>query len=119
MAAANSASAPFHRAEISRLKEQLGIQRLALQVHSASFPERIEAGGRGEDFGRGSPYSYGAERLYEWAAELGFDTIQLGPLGMTSPREPFALRCDDLFAQSARLAAGPNGRRGSAECRDV
>ncbi len=88
MEAANTASAPLDRAEISRLKDQLGIQRLALQVHSASFPERIEAGGRGEDFGRGSPYSYGAERLYEWAAELGFDTIQLGPMGMTGRGNP-------------------------------
>ena len=88
MEAANTVSAPLTRAEISRLKDQLGIQRLALQVHSASFPERIEAGGRGEDFGRGSPYSYGAERLYEWAAELGFDTIQLGPMGMTGRGNP-------------------------------
>jgi 4-alpha-glucanotransferase len=88
MAAANTASVPDSRNEISRLKKRLGIARLALQVHSASFPERIEAGGRGEDFGRGSPYSYGAEHLYEWAAELGFDTIQLGPLGMTGRGNP-------------------------------
>lgn len=88
MEAANTASAAPHRAEISRLKERLGLSRLALQVHSASFPERIESGGRGEDFGRGSPYSFGAERLYEWAAALGFDTIQLGPLGMTGRGNP-------------------------------
>ncbi len=62
----------------SEFKQRLGIDRLALQIHDASFPSDPD-----EDWGRGSPYSYGAERLLKFAAELGFDTIQLGPQGMT------------------------------------
>lgn len=60
-------------------KRQLGIERLALQIHDASFPSDSD-----EDWGRGSPYSCGAERFFQFAASLGFDTIQLGPQGMTS-----------------------------------
>ncbi len=57
---------------------QLGIDRFALQIHDASFPSDPD-----EDWGRGSPYSQGAERFFQFAARLGFDAIQLGPQGMT------------------------------------
>lgn len=66
---------PLHMAS---LKSHLGIDRLALQIHDVSFPSEPE-----EDCGRGTPYSRGAERLFAFAARLGFDTIQLGPQGMT------------------------------------
>ena len=68
---------------ISRAKQQLGIDRLALQIHDASFPMNPA-----EDCGRGSPYSLGAERFLAFAARLGFDTIQLGPQGMTQRGGP-------------------------------
>lgn len=68
---------------IIEAKRQLGIDRFALQVHDASFPMDPE-----EDLGRGSPYSHGAERFFRFAANLGFDAIQLGPRGMTGRGNP-------------------------------
>lgn len=59
------------------------IERFVLQIHSASFPADPE-----EDLGRGSPYSQGAQRLFEFAARLGFNAIQLGPTGMTDRGNP-------------------------------
>ncbi len=56
----------------------LGVERLVLGVHDASFP-----GDEDEDPGRGTPYSRGAERFCAFAAALGFDGLQLGPQGMT------------------------------------
>ena len=61
------------------VKRDLGIDRLVLQIHDASFPADKD-----EDIGRGSPYSHAAERFLGFVAGLGFDTIQLGPRGMTS-----------------------------------
>lgn len=63
----------------AELKQSLGIDRLVLQIHDASFPSDPE-----EEQGRGSPYSRGAERFFAWAAELGFNAIQFGPRGVTS-----------------------------------
>lgn len=60
------------------LKHRLGIGHLLLQVHDASFPCDPD-----EDFGRGTPYSRAADRLYVFAKRQGFDGIQLGPQGMT------------------------------------
>jgi 4-alpha-glucanotransferase len=58
----------------------LGIERLVLAIHDVSFPSTAE-----EDIGRGSPYSDGGEAFFAFARELGFDGIQLGPQGQTSP----------------------------------
>jgi 4-alpha-glucanotransferase len=60
-------------------KRSLKVERLVLQIHDASFPADPD-----EETGRASPYSYGAERFFQFAAGQGFDTIQLGPQGMTS-----------------------------------
>ena len=68
---------------IQNAKTQLGIDRLVLQIQDASFPADPE-----ENLGRGSPYSRGAERFFRFAAGLGFDTIQLGPRGMTGRGNP-------------------------------
>ena len=59
---------------LARLKQQLGIRRLVLQIHGASFPSRPD-----EDTGRGSPYSHGARDFLQFVRKLGFDGIQLGP----------------------------------------
>jgi 4-alpha-glucanotransferase len=69
--------------EMAEAKRRLGIDRLVLQIHDASFPSDSE-----EDLGRGSPYSHGAARFFAWAADLGFDAIQFGPRGMTSRGNP-------------------------------
>lgn len=57
----------------------LGKERLALGVHDACFPCDPS-----EDLGRGSPYGGLARDLLRYAAELGFDTLQLGPQGEQS-----------------------------------
>jgi 4-alpha-glucanotransferase len=60
-------------------RRALGIDDLILAVHDASFPSD-----RGEDTGRGTPYSKGARRLCEFADGLGFTGLQLGPQGVTT-----------------------------------
>jgi 4-alpha-glucanotransferase len=77
----------------------LGIERLLLTVHDASFPGRED-----EDPGRGSPYSFGARDFLAFAQGLGFSGLQLGPQGRTSlvNASPFD---GTLFAHST-LSAG-------------
>ena len=58
----------------------LGIRRLLLGIHDPAFPATAE-----EEVGRGSPYGRGARRLLGFARSLGFNGIQFGPQGMTSP----------------------------------
>ncbi|MBI5014984.1 MAG: 4-alpha-glucanotransferase [Deltaproteobacteria bacterium] len=58
----------------------LGIRRLLLGIHDPAFPCRPE-----EDIGRGSPYSAGAGEFLAFVRSLGFNGVQLGPQGMTSP----------------------------------
>jgi 4-alpha-glucanotransferase len=82
--------------------QALGIERLLLTVHDASFPADD-----GEDFGRGSPYSFGAARFVDFAQELGFTGLQLGPQGKTSlvNASPFD---GTLFSRSTlSVALGP------------
>jgi 4-alpha-glucanotransferase len=74
------------RNEIVEMKRRLGIDRLVLQVQAASFP--MDHDHEGEDFGIGSPYDKGADRLLRFAAQLGFDAIQLGPMGLTERGNP-------------------------------
>ncbi len=81
----------FAMASVSRLDSDLlaralaalGIDRLLLTVHDASFP-----GAPGEDLGRGSPYSDEAGRFLRFVRGLGFTGVQLGPQGKTSRVNP-------------------------------
>ena len=61
----------------------LGKRRLVVGIHDPAFP-----GLAGDDVGRGSPYSRGAERLLRFVRGLGFDAVQLGPQGQTSAVNP-------------------------------
>src|SRR5438876_5541109 len=61
----------------------LGIRRLVLAIHDASFPSTPR-----EDLGRGSPYGEGARELFDFVATLGFTGVQLGPQGDTAPSNP-------------------------------
>jgi 4-alpha-glucanotransferase len=61
----------------------LGIERLALAIHDQSFPSTAD-----EEIGRGSPYSSGGTSFMRFAAELGFNCLQLGPQGKTSRDNP-------------------------------
>lgn len=58
----------------------LGVRRLLLGIHDAAFPSGPE-----EDVGRGTPYGDGAADFLAFAAELGFDGLQLGPQGALPP----------------------------------
>src|SRR5262245_17302955 len=62
---------------------RLGVRRMLLAIHDASFPSDID-----EDTGRGSPATRAAVRLFEFARALGFTGIQLGPQGQTSRDNP-------------------------------
>src|SRR5689334_3254117 len=58
---------------------ELGVRRLLLAIHDASFPCDPD-----EDLGRGTPRSRAAERLLSFVRGLGFTGLQLGPQGQTS-----------------------------------
>lgn len=60
----------------------LGIARLVLAIHDASFPA-----GEG-DLGRGTPYSDAGRALFGFARALGFTGVQLGPQGLTTRDNP-------------------------------
>ena len=51
-------------------KNKLGIRRLVLQIHDASFPSCAD-----EEVGRGSPYSAGARDFLSFAQSLGFEKL--------------------------------------------
>jgi len=98
-------AAAEQRALVAAALKSLGIERLVLGVHDASFP-----GLDGEDIGRGSPYSFGGRAFLRFAAELGFTCVQLGPQGRTSPinASPYD---GTLFAKSPlSVALGPLAR---------
>jgi 4-alpha-glucanotransferase len=57
---------------------QLGIRRFVLGVHASAFPACDG------DIGYGAPLSSAGQRLLEFAARLGFDALQLGPMGQVS-----------------------------------
>lgn len=59
--------------------ERLGVRRLMVAIHDASFPSDDD-----EDIGRGAPFSVGGRRLFDLFAGLGFDGVQLGPGGEVS-----------------------------------
>ena len=61
----------------------LGVHNLVLGIQDPSFPAA-----EGEDIGRGSPYSAGADRFLRLVRELGFNGIQLGPQGQTTEGNP-------------------------------
>jgi 4-alpha-glucanotransferase len=68
-----------HRRLVTAALEALDVRNLVLGIHDPSFPSEPD-----EDIGRGSPYTRGAARFLEFARELGFTGIQLGPQGRTS-----------------------------------
>ena len=86
-----------HSARLSLVRrglELLGIDRLLLAIHDVSFPSLPD-----EDVGRGSPYSFGAERFFEFVRALGFSGVQLGPQGKTALGNPSPFDAS-LFARS-------------------
>ncbi len=68
-----------YRRHVTAALEALNVRNLVLSLHDPSFP-----GLPGEDGGRGSPYTEGGRRFLEFARELGFNGVQLGPQGLPS-----------------------------------
>ncbi len=68
---------------IERGLARLGVRRMLLSIHDASFPSDPD-----EDTGRGSPATRAAARLFGYAKSLGFTGVQLGPQGQTSRDNP-------------------------------
>ena len=62
--------------------DALGVRKLALAVHDAALP-----GDPGDDVGRGAPLSTGGRAFLRFAADLGFDALQLGPQGETTEHD--------------------------------
>jgi 4-alpha-glucanotransferase len=75
-APADASGSAFVRDALRRL----GVRRFALGVHASAFPP-----GRW-DAGFGAPLSEAGRRLLAFAARLGFNAVQLGPVGQVSPR---------------------------------
>jgi len=71
------------QSKVDRGLKLLGIRNFLLGIHDAAFPGLPE-----EDLGRGSPYSAGAMEFFRFARSLGFNGIQFGPQGITTPANP-------------------------------
>lgn len=71
-----------HQAAVAEALQALGISRLILAIHDASFPAGAD------DVGRGTPYSDGGRALLGFARALGFTGVQLGPQGLTARDNP-------------------------------
>jgi 4-alpha-glucanotransferase len=63
--------------------QALGVRNLVVGIHDPALP-----GDPGDDGGRGSPYSRGAQRWFAYVRALGFTGVQLGPQGQTSAYNP-------------------------------
>jgi 4-alpha-glucanotransferase len=96
-----------HQAAVAEALQALGIRRLVLAIHDASFPAGAD------DVGRGSPYSEAARGFFDFVRALGFTGVQLGPQGLTtrdnpSPydamlfsREPLSIAAEPLVGRDA------------------
>jgi len=96
---------------------RLGVRRMLLAIHDASFPSDGD-----EDTGRGSPATRAAARLFGFARGLGFTGIQLGPQGQTSRDNPspydgtiFSRHLGNLAIGSLRAGGAFAGLVGEAE----
>lgn len=74
---------PLPDPAITEALRALGKRRFALAIHDSCLP-----GLPGDDIGRGALYSRGTLEFLAFARGLGFDSIQLGPLGQTPRDDP-------------------------------
>lgn len=85
---------------------RLGIRRLVLSIHQASFP------GGDDDVGLGTPYSRRGLALVEATAALGFDGLALGPGGKTTRLNPSPYDGTAFSRSPLHVALGPLTERG-------
>lgn len=88
------------RPQMTEALNLLGIRHFLLGIHDTAFP-----GLPGEDIGCGSPYSDGAAQFLRFVRDLGFNGIQFGPQGITSPGNPSPY--DGTFFSRNPLALAP------------
>ncbi len=84
-----------------------GVDKLFLEIHDASFPALYE-----EDTGRGTPYAEGTAHFVAQLARLGFNGIQLGPQGLTTPDNPSPYNGTLFSRNPLSLALSPLQREG-------
>jgi 4-alpha-glucanotransferase len=80
---------------------RLGIDRLVLSIHQASFPPSCD------DIGYGTPYSERSRRMIDWLARLGFTGVALGPAGITGRDNPSPYDATALSRNPLHIALGP------------
>jgi hypothetical protein len=81
----------------------LGVRNLVLGIHDPAFP-----GVPGDDAGRGSPYSQGGQRFFEFAAALGFSGVPGIPSKLWHGTSHFIQASGTAHAH--RLRAAPSTR---------
>ena len=79
---------------------RLGVARLVLSIHQASFPAGPD------DIGHGTPHSAMGAALVELAARLGFTGLSLGPAGITSRDNPSPYDGTALSRNPLHIAPG-------------
>lgn len=94
------------QARVRAALARLGIDRLVLSIHQASFPPGDD------DLGYGTPYSTRGHDLAAWAASLGFTGIALGPAGITGPDNPSPYDGTALSRNPLHVALGAIVARG-------
>jgi len=80
---------------------RLGIERLVLSIHQASFPPSHD------DLGYGTPYSKRSRAMIAWLAGLGFTGVSLGPAGITSRTNPSPYDATGLSRNPLHIALDP------------
>jgi len=85
---------------------RLGIDRLVLSIHQASFPPSCD------DVGYGTPYSERSRELIDWLARVGFTGIALGPAGITGRTNPSPYDATALSRNPLHIALGPLSEQG-------
>jgi 4-alpha-glucanotransferase len=98
--------ADSRRAAMRAALGRLGIDRLVVSIHQASFP----AGD--DDIGYGTPYSARSDELLTYLARLGVTGVALGPGGMTSPEDPSPYTSSALSRNPLHVSLGDLAARG-------
>ncbi|NLF67895.1 MAG: 4-alpha-glucanotransferase [Candidatus Anammoximicrobium sp.] len=104
-------STPASQQAIRAALARLGIERLVLSIHQASFPPAHD------DIGHGTPYSDQGWALIAWLAGLGFTGVALGPAGITSRTNPSPYDATALSRNPCHIALRPLCERGLLDTR--
>jgi 4-alpha-glucanotransferase len=80
--------------------QRLGIDRLVLSIHQASFPASAD------DVGHGAPSSERGMAFVSWARAMGFTGVALGPGGITTRENPSPYDATGLSRNPLHLAVG-------------